>query len=60
MGEQVCTLTEDVAALQQNCVNCMKNISSVLLTDNGNKLYIGAKSQIISADMEKCRTLDTV
>ena len=43
LGDSVCTLTAEVVAEQQNCIDCMKNISSVLLTDDGNTIYIGAK-----------------
>ena len=60
LGESVCTVTEEVVSLQQNCVDCLKNVSSVLLTEEGSRMYIGAKSLLLSVDMDKCETTSTV
>ena len=56
----MCTVTEEVVSLQQNCVDCLKNVSSVLLTEEGSRMYIGAKSLLLSVDMDKCETTSTV
>ena len=60
LGENVCTVTEEVVSLQQNCVDCLKNVSSVLLTNEGSRMYVGAKSLLLSVDMDKCETTNTV
>lgn len=60
LGESVCTVTEEVVSLQQNCVDCLKNVSSVLLTEEGSRMYIGAKSLLLSVDMDKCETTSTL
>ena len=60
LGDKVCTVTEEVVSLQQNCVDCLKNVSSVLLTNEGSKMYIGAKSLLLSVDIDKCQTTSTV
>ncbi|KAL5256696.1 hypothetical protein ACHWQZ_G011827 [Mnemiopsis leidyi] len=60
LGENVCTVTEEVVSLQQNCVDCLKNVSSVLLTNEGSKMYVGAKSLLLSVDMDKCETTNTL
>eukprot|EP00116_Pleurobrachia_bachei_P000691 sb/3460953/ len=43
LGKDVCVLTPQSVVEQLNCVDCLKNISSTLLTSDGQTLYIGAR-----------------